>query len=195
MARSVTNHPLVNKLLSHEVQVRDVIGDRMHLTLRQLQAAIFNSNFLIFWMLLTSMLVVLDFHGVIPRSSIPGAAFVWAGSILGHLAVYTLLLVAWGMIERGLNRTIPLIRPIASIPVAITNTFLTHRLVALVADSPYTLEETVSHLVTNCALAQILEIIFFCLCLASYRPDNEFGHFQVEEIRKRRQSRLGDHSR
>jgi len=137
----------------------DIIGNRIHLTTRELRQALAHRYLILFVVLTTAALVLWDTHGFRDIMSITDTIIVWSVCVLSLIGFYILITVF--MIDTAKKFTgIFVYFPLIGLLAMMINTFLTNYNVGLISGQPFSVDRVYSHLPFNLSIGIVFETIF-----------------------------------
>ena len=151
----------------------DIIGNRIHLTTREMWQALAHRYLILFVVLVTSALVLWDTHGYREFMSIGDTIIVWTVCVLSLFGFYILITVIMIETAKRFPRVF-IYFPLVGLLAMTINTFLTSFNVGLISEQAFSVDRVYSKLPFNLAVGLIFETIFvvFVFPIMRFKPDH-----------------------
>lgn len=153
-----------DQLISRELPIYDMFGNRWPFTIRELMQMKMAAAFTAFATLTVAILVLTDMHGFTSEAGIPLAAFVWTVCLLVYFFGYTALIAAFGALQT-ITGEFRIWLPIISVIVVTADTFLTELHLRLYTNAPFDPDQIAWELPINILLAFCFEAAYYWLVM------------------------------
>lgn len=151
----------------------DVIGNRFHLTTRELWRALMHRYLILFVILTTTALVLWDTHGFRDILSISETIIVWSVCVISLIGFYAFITSI--MIETAKRFTRVFVYfPLIGFFCMTINTFLTDYNVSLISGQTFSIDRVYSHLPFNLSIGLVFETIFVVFVFPIMRSNSEY---------------------
>ena len=151
----------------------DVIGNRFHLTTRELWRALMHRYLPLFVILTTSALVLWDTHGFRDILSISETIIVWSVCVISVIGLYAFITSI--MIETAKRFTRVFVYfPLIGLFCMTINTFLINYNVSLISEQEFSMDRVYSHLPFNLSIGLVFETIFVVFVFPIMRSNSDY---------------------